>query len=71
MKPDDELRLFVKVNVYIPADEFEDFINNPCLIARDVVYGIQGMTPTHRELLADIMLEELRKKMKQHTEENE
>ena len=67
----ENLELFVKINVYIPADEFEQMIDNPCIVARDVVYGIQGMTPSYKELIADLMLDSLRKKIAKNKDEND
>jgi len=57
------MEYYVKINVYVPAATFEEFINNPCYVATDVAYGIKGMTPTHKELIAELMLKALREKL--------
>ena len=46
---------FVKVNVYIPVDIYQALIDDPFIVATDVVYGIKGLSPTHKEVVADLI----------------
>lgn len=67
----EDYETFVKVNVYIPVEIYQAIIEDPYIVALDVVYGVKGLSPTHKEVVADLINRLLVEKINNNAKERD